>query len=88
MSYDSYPAVCTLDINKSWKLVEFYIKWLPSFINDAQMISTAKLTGLRVVQIAITQHENMLLITVLTTFCDKKFQLIISFMSIDHLVKF
>ena len=23
VSYDSYPAVCTLDINKVWKLVEF-----------------------------------------------------------------
>ena len=40
------------------------------------------------VEIAIWQNENMLLITVLTTFCDQNVQHIISLMSIDNLGSF
>ena len=51
------------------------------------MISSALIDSVCIAEIAIWQNENMLLITILTTFHDQNVQHIISFMSVDNLGK-
>ena len=141
VSYDSYPAVFTLDINKSlevggmfsgslnWPFAKsrtyaFHVAFLTSFyydvtimqpsdgpfdcdvimeksakrcdvgplaimqfITDAQMISSALIDRSPHCRDRKLANENMLLITIFTTFCDQNVQNIISFMPVDKLGK-